>query len=534
MRINRHFFDFFLIFLIGIVFVLPIILVPNLKPYPISDYDSNLPVYDFLVDFVNTHRRFPSWNPYVGTGIPVIADPLSAVLNPLFTIPILVFDVDLGIKIVFFFVFLASGLSMWWFLGSLNIEKNIRLLGALLYQVSGALVAQIASGHIEKFLSYPLIPLFLLFALKERMRFIECLAEGLIFTLIVFSGDFYNFYFLSIFFILIRLYYFLTVKKVFIFKEIFLTFVIFSLISSIKMVPFLFRLYPNLERFFPIDPFTGSIHIIFGILPFITPFQAEFYDRPFFQRVLGFHFNWHEYYTFISPLPFIFLVKFKQIFKNEKARILLIIFVVGLLYAALKYPYSPFYWLFHLVPFVRNFRVPQRIFMPLTAVVISILLICGDHWLKNAKKKWVKALVLGILILSIIWSFYLSRQTLIRTFMPVNKENQLLIAALREKDGSNFYVVVFYPGLQRFLIEEKIPILNYYYGWRPKKAPNFLSEDGESYNYPLLETVRPKYAITKASQDLSLYSYVPFMRNNQVAIWKTDKITIIPQLKYEL
>jgi len=529
MKINRHFFDFFLIFLVGIIFVLPIILVPNLRPYPISDYDSDLPVCYFIIDYFKTHHQIPSWNPYVSTGIPVISDPLSLVLNPFFILPLAIFGLDLGLKIVFLLVFWVSGLTMWLFLSSLGIKGSVRLLGALLYQVSGALVAQLASGHAA-FLFYPLVPLFLMFSLSKKMKFLNIIAVALIFTLQIFSGDFYTLWLLSIIFIVIKAYYLFRVRKSYVLREIVFTFLFTFLFSSVKLVPFLLNVYPNAERFFPIDPFTGSIHIIFGILPFITPFQAEFYDRPFFQRVLGFHFNWHEYYAFISPLPFIFLIKFKQIFKNEKVRILLIIFVVGLLYAALEYPYSPFYWLFHSVSFVRNFRVPQRIFMPLTAVVIAILLICGNHWLKTARKKWTKALVLGTLILSILWSFYLSSKTLIRTFMPINKENQLLITTLREKDGSNFYVVVFYPGLQRFLIEEKIPILNYYYGWRPKNAPNFLSEDGESYNYPLLGTVRPKYAITKASQDLLPYSYVPFMRNNQVAIWETDKITYVPEI----
>ena len=80
------------------------------------------------------------------------------------------------------------------------------------------------------------------------------------------------------------------------------------------------------------------------------------------------------------------------------------------------------------------------------------------------------------------------------------------------------------------LIREKIPILNFYYGWRPKGTPNFINKKGDGYDFSVLKNVKPKYIISDNNKNFSEYSYYAFLENSKIRIWKTDKSNIFPKL----
>src|SRR6266702_1934902 len=340
---------FFLLIIITLLLVMPMLLMLHgLFPRLDTDYDSNLPIYYFLTDYIRAHHTLPFSIPYVGTGISVLGDPLSAVLNPLFMLPLLLFGIEGGLKIVFLLLFLLSAITMWIFLSSLSLQKEIRLWGSLLYTFSGAFVARIAAGHIEKFLSYPLIPLFFLLAIKEDVTLVRCIGLAGIFTVILFSGDWCRGWVGSMFLVVVETYYFFTLthrrtQRVLVFV---LTYAFFIILSSPKLIPYLLFVRPHYARYYSIDPFLGSVHFFLEPLAFIMPFQAAFYDRPFLQRHVGFHYNWYEYYAFISPLPLLFLVKLKHLLSDQRVRLFLLLIFVSSLYLALKYTYSPYMLIF--------------------------------------------------------------------------------------------------------------------------------------------------------------------------------------------
>ncbi len=522
---------FFLLIIITLLLVMPMLLMLHgLFPRLDTDYDSNLPIYYFLTDYIRAHHTLPFSIPYVGTGISVLGDPLSAVLNPLFMLPLLLFGIEGGLKIVFLLLFLLSAITMWIFLSSLSLQKEIRLWGSLLYTFSGAFVARIAAGHIEKFLSYPLIPLFFLLAIKEDVTLVRCIGLAGIFTVILFSGDWYTVWFLSIFLVVVETYYFFTLthrrtQRVLVFV---LTYAFFIILSSPKLIPYLLFVRPHYARYYSIDPFLGSVHFFLEPLAFIMPFQAAFYDRPFLQRHVGFHYNWYEYYAFISPLPLLFLVKLKHLLSDQRVRLFLLLIFVSSLYLALKYTYSPFHWLFIFLHPLQEIRVPQRIIMPTTALVIALLALCAGYYLKTCRSGKTCLLVYACLLASFLWTYAVTFQTLRHSYAPINKEAQSTIARLRQKDHTKFYVATFVPGLQVFLMQEKIYVFNYYYGWRPDKEPSFLSKDEKSVNFSLLRRIRPKYIITIRKDNLTAYNYKPFLRNITLTVWKTDTATVKP------
>ncbi len=509
--------ELFFILLTAILFVVPVLYkARNLIFRLDSDYDSALPIFYYVVDSIRTGKGFPLWNPYIGTGISIPGDPLSMVLNPLLTVPMVIFGVDQGLRIILFLVVAMSGISMLFFLKRLEVKGLVLLWGALLYQTSGALPANIAAGHVEKFLSYPLTPLFFMSVLFAPMKRISILIAALILTLNIFSGDFYAVWFLSIFFLGIKAYYVITKQEQWIrgSLDIIIVYALFGVMASVRLIPYLFEVYPRIERFGLIDPFAGSIPIFLSPLPFIMPFRVAFYDRPSVQRLFGFYFNWYEYYAFISPLPFIFLLKIKALLKRNIIILLLFLLCMGALYAALRYSYSPFYWLFHFIPAVRMFRVPQRIFVPMTTLVIALLALCAQRWRGK--------MMIAICVLSLGWTFLAGQQTMLLSFEWPRTQQASLVHALREKDKGNFFVASFICCIQTFLVEEHIPILNYYYGWRLKGAPDFESAPS------LLKKIRPKYIIASKKLDFSQYFYEPIMENQKDVIWKTDQSTVYP------
>lgn len=525
--------EIFIIIAAGLLFILPVLfLTGNLSFRLDTDYDMALPFLHFLVDYIRANFSLPARNPYIETGIPVIGDPQSLVFYPFAMIPILIFGADLGLRFMIAFSILFSGISMWVFLSKLKIGSRIRIWGAITYQISGPLIAAIAAGHIGKILSFPFFPLFLALVIDKKIKKINIVLFAVILTLVFFIGDFYAFWFLGLIFVSAVCFRIIQDKKQlkhFLFSGLSIL-ILFLILSSVKLFPFLKDVKPDMDRFFFVNPFEGSIHFFLSPLAFLLPFQVEFYDRPFFQRLLGFHFNWYEYYAFITPLPFIFLFKIKNVLRNEHVRFFIFFIFIGILYVSVKYYYSPFHWIYNFITPIQSFRVPQRIFTPMTAVLIALLAICADYWLRKTKINREKIFIFGIFAVSIVWLFFVGQQTIYKTFEKPRIDEKSLAGKLRQKDKGNFYAVSFTCCMQTFLVEQKIPVLNFYYGWRPKNAPNFINKEGNGYNYEMLKKIRPSYIIAGKGSEFSKYSYYKFIENNKLEVWKTDKPNIFPRL----
>ncbi len=528
MRYNIR--QFIVLFLIATIFVIPVFWITRHLVLRLdTDYDYVIPTYTFLVDYIYTHHAIPLANPYIGSGIPILGDPLLPIFYPPIMVPILVFGVSWGIRISFFFHVIASGIAMWIFLTTLGMKGHARFWGTFMYEISGGLAARFAAGHMEKIFSYPLFPLFFALIFPQTLHRYHIMGAALVVTLLFFTGDMYALWYMAIFYVLIRGYYVVTRKST-LREEFFWAVYVFTLsflFSLPKTIPMIFFVLPKFARFYMPDPYAGSIHAPLAILPFVVPFKVVFYDRPFFQRLFGFHYNWYEYYAFMSPLPFLFLLKLKSALPKRHIRLLLFLIIAGFLFAAAKYWYSPLYWVFRLFPDLGTFRVPQRIFLPLASLVIGLLAYLGHAWSKITSEKR-RFFIYSIYLASFAWAFLANQRALFIPFEQKRIADETLVQTLRQKDSSSFYVASFVCCMQQYLVEAHIPIINYYYPWLTKDTPRFLDASGTRSDFSALRLVRPTYIIAPQTVSFFQYTYRPFLFYKDITVWKTDKPTIKP------
>lgn len=419
----------FIIFFVSILYIGAVFLAVEGKTFRLdSDYDSNLPIISYVVDTIRNERRFPFWNPYVATGISVLGDPLSGVTYLPYFLPMLAFGVPDGWWVVIWLHAILAGLFMWLFLTRCHLVSSqgdtfqgnwLAVWGGLLYIAAGAFAARVAAGHIEKVLSYPWYPLFLLFLFRRRS-----VALGAIMGIVFLTGDVYGLFFMGIWYGVIGV-----IRGI---REIGVVIMVFATVAGVKLVPFLREVAPVMSRYSSFEAARGSIPVWLSWLPFVMPWGVEFYDRPAFQRLFGFWYNWYEYYAFIG-LPVVFLIWLPRITKKREVKILLILLAVAIVYAARGFVYSPWYGL---APLLEWFRVPQRMFVPLTSVVVALIVLSAARWAKP--KQWV---LWGMLLVTFLVSGY----QMSRAFEPPRA-----------------------CCTQLHRIREKVRIIDYYYGWIPK------------------------------------------------------------------
>ena len=93
------------------------------------------------------YGRFPLWNPYLRSGMPVVGDPMLHFANPLVGLPVALLDVGLGFRVGIALSLLAAALGMWSLAGTLEIRGTVRIWMSLLYAFSGPVVARFYQGQ---------------------------------------------------------------------------------------------------------------------------------------------------------------------------------------------------------------------------------------------------------------------------------------------------------------------------------------------------------------------------------------------------
>ena len=523
--------NFLPVFTVTLLLIIPLAILTRRLSFRLdTDYNVVLPMAQFAINAFTQPQKFLTWNPYIGLGVPVLGDPSSLVFSPWYMPIFLLFGADMGVRVIIALTLIVSGFSMWVFLRSLDLDKKVVAWGAILYETSGALAAIVANGHIEKFASYAVTPFAFLLMWKPKMSAANRITLGLLLACMYLSDDFYTPWFLSIFLVSFTVYN--GISKRWRLSEVALNFLTiygsFIIFSLPKLIPFVRDVLPYFDRQQYIDPFMGSIHAFLLPLPYIVPWQVSFYDRPTLQRILDFRFNWYEYYAFITPIAFILLVKIQGVLKKIQVKWAFVALLVGASYISLKYPYSPFYWIFHLFPFIQTFRVPQRVVVPLLVPVIALLSYCADYWIREKKSKHTGLSI--ILITSVMWTSVVTFQTMKAAFVPLRVDERYIAQELRRRDAGNFYVANFACCMQPDLLTVSIPVLNYYYGWTPSYAPRFTNKEGDQFDFNKLSMVRPSYIIANKKYFFNHYGYSLFFEKGDIQVWKTESPTIFPSL----
>lgn len=496
-----------------------------------TDYNVVLPMAQFAINAVIDPIHFLTWNPYIGLGIPVLGDPSSLALSPWYMPIFLLFGADLGLRVIIAVSIIVSGICMVRLLRSLDVHPRVIIWGAVLYELSGALAAMIASGHIERFMSYAVTPIAVLCMWKKRMQLSDLFMLGLLFTGMYLSDDFYTPWFLSLFWVGFSLFSCFVERKPLrsIFRELTLTAGIFIVFSLPKLIPFIRDVLPHFDRLSYINPFEGSVHGWLLPLFYVVPWQVSFYDRPVLQRLLLFRYNWYEYYAFISMFAMVPLLAIRQVLHNRYVRLSLCAVIIAFFYISVRYWYSPFHWIFEYIPLVRTFRVPQRIGVPLLVPLIALIAVCADMLMRN-QKKYPARILLIIFSASSLWTGLVFYRTLLGTFETPRMAESYIASELRNRDSGNFYVANFVCCMQPFFLKEKIPVLNYYYGWQPNYVPKFTDSTRTTDDYTQFLNWRPTYIISRKGISFSYYGYFPYLERDAIQVWKTNYSNITPNL----
>lgn len=137
--------------------------------------------------------HLPAWNPYMGTGTPLLNDAFLYLFNPFMSLPVLLLGAVQGTKIALIIGLLLAGVNMWALARALGLGCVARVMTGALYMLSGGIIGKFVSGHFQLGLSLVWLPLVLAglwWTLHTRDRRAPALL-ALAFALLFFSGNIY-------------------------------------------------------------------------------------------------------------------------------------------------------------------------------------------------------------------------------------------------------------------------------------------------------------------------------------------------------
>lgn len=518
--------------LVAIFFIsLPLILDSSILKT--NDMSGNIVNLIYIKKSIAEFGVFPQWNPFLNQGIPLVADPLNSIYNPLILLSFLLFPLQISIKLTYIISIFLSGLFMYILLKYLKISPVISLLASITFMSSGYLAARIYAGHLEKILSYPLVPLLLLSLLilykKEGIKWSGIVA--LILTLFVFSGAIYEtlyaFIILGSTIVLYIIIFIINQDKKYISRTFSLltSCVLFLFFAAVKVLPLTeistYILHVS-------DPFRGSQTLTSLLYNLFFPYN-EFYlllgkndfnpNTPYF---------WWESYAFIGFIPFLCLFLIPYILKkklSDELKIFSFLFFVIVIFSMLGSPLNPFTWLFNSIPFLQQFRIPSRIFLFLVPVTLTLSAIVLNYlyMVKGRITKMVIIALLSINLLSVFAAFSgkINKNNFI--YSPPTTDLQDLLNHVKDIDSSYYLVgqsqyfteqVPVYPAISNNLI-----VYNYNYGYILKKS---YSKNPDSFS-----AIRPKYFILPkvSSQALSTAYKEVYRGDKGSRLFKADAYT---------
>ena len=384
----------FTLALSAIFYLWKIIFATGMLPGHSSDL-IELPVIAQL-ESILVYHQFPLWNHLWFGGFPEYASPISALYDPLITLPYLLFGLLDGVKVIVVLHVFLAGVCFWLFSTTITSNKMLQLYGALLFMLSGSLAGRIDAGHTELLTTQMFIPLSMFFIVKatENKDIFYIILSAISLSMFVFGGAIYYLAFFMMMFFIYSLLNCVTLRngkyglKFDNFKVLSLVFILFLMFSSIKLIPVLL-IGDNITRIDPIQPFKGS-----GIFKetFTLFFTGNSLDE----------YPYYESYAYLGFIPFIFAML--SVFnRSEKKLFLYPSFIAFLLWAGGG---NTLFGILRYLPLFENFRVPGRSMLFASFVVIALSLY-GLQWFIESYEKDKKALVYLLSLIGVILFFEL-------------------------------------------------------------------------------------------------------------------------------
>ena len=344
--------------------VLPLLLLVILFPTVVQHEQVFLSEYhDTLLtlnaDLTVISHPFSLWNNQWLTGLPAYADPLGNQYYPLF-FPVLLLTQDLFIVNFIILVHLYLAFLFFWLLaGVVTKNPEVRMISALFYLFSGAMLARLPAGHISLLFALAWIPLlyYAFFRIvwddELTVKNIGLIAVSM--ALIFFTGAVYYLFYagliLGVFFV-----YYLLKKRLGkgAIIAVFSAFTIGGMILSLKLIP-LAVVSGALGRIDVIDPLGdgGSLENNLASIIFGTPID----------KVFGFYES-----AVLTGIIIVLLVILALVFgKEDRAIPAFFAIIAAFIWADGGNTLLSF---IHLLPGLTNFRVAGRVLGALVPVLL--------------------------------------------------------------------------------------------------------------------------------------------------------------------
>lgn len=148
----------------------------------------------FASQTLNEYGYIPLWQPYISRGEPLIDSPFSMVLNPISTLPALIFGGNVGLRYSVVLIALLAGFGGWTLGRMLSLGSLGRILLALLMVGKGNMLGLIGQGYFQLGGSQAYIPWIIagtIGILRMKHRRFPIALTAIMFTLMFWAGNIY-------------------------------------------------------------------------------------------------------------------------------------------------------------------------------------------------------------------------------------------------------------------------------------------------------------------------------------------------------
>ena len=338
--------------------------------------------------------RLLTWWSVAWDGIPLLGHPNTQFFYPPLILPTWAFGTAAGVRIAYVGSLVLAGLGMYSLARMLGPRPALAAWVGLLYAFGGGFASRIHAGHLQKVLAMPYIPLVMATALMASRAntlpgaIFWAFLTGLIHGFTFLAGEAQILVFLLVAVPIIvgvsarngqnlsnrnRIIYGLTA-----WGAGGLIAVGGKLLASLAILSETIR---NTDAFF------GSQHLYWSIVHLTFPWSRYGVTQ----------FGWWEYTQYIGIIPVILggvallivLVLWRRghdflsdLICNREILAVLAVFVVGALWLADGFWYSPIRWLYEAVSPLQNNRVPSRGLMLATPAVLALAAVGGEMLLR--------------------------------------------------------------------------------------------------------------------------------------------------------
>lgn len=350
----------------------------------------------------------PLWNPYQTLGYPICADPQSGAWYPIAWVLGYVFGYSIyTVHFEFILHIIIAGFGMYHFTGRFNYNLNIRFLLSTAYMLSGLFVGN--AQHLTWIISAAWIPLVLSFFIQifNKKNFKTTLSLAISLFMLISGG--YPAFFMILFYLLLAIFLYYTIKlvwqnrwiqlksywfRVFIAASSVIIMSAIIIVSTNAVLPFITRTSGVTLKMALFGPFSPQ-----SMISFLVPFAAIKNSSNFYFTDLSMT---NAYFGIILT---VFTIIGLFVIKKRISWFFVLTGVVALLASwGNAIPFREF--LYNYVPFMDMFRFPSifRLFVIISSLIIAgegLQYLVNNYKVKNTKTKLIY-LIPGILILAII------------------------------------------------------------------------------------------------------------------------------------